>query len=578
MKMKRAMAFILAGSMLMGMTGCSSASSAPVESATAEQADSKEEGLSGETPVLRLATSLHTEQKSSIEDLWFFQHLEKKFNVKFELEDMGTDYGERVNQFFLADDLPDLMFVGLSTTDAMTYGVGEGMLLDWTPYLNEEMMPNAMKALADYPEALVASTTPDGAIYSLPYIRGPVYANNTGAFSGSMRVNINKVWLEKVGMEMPTTLDEFIDVARAFKEQDPGNVGDQLIPIMDGQNKIKDFIWNALGFYGGGNQVYGQNFCIKDGQVTLPAYTPEAKEFLQTMKTLFDEGLISPDYFTLDLDTTRAIVGSGYVGIFGDSTLSPAENNWQEWASLSPVSSDVNDKRMASVNAGYSLGSYASAKTKYPELVASIIDYMYSDEAGTYYKCGPMHGTEDEVDGNGWWVTADGQVINAKMESDPTALLTDGVTGNYYVSGRFDHTESYCYELAGVESPMEYRTVTDVMTGKEVEMPVTDVTIFNDDNCDRHWRVIQTEALKDYLTFITLPPVYLTLEQKEEADNYSTVINDYVTQETAKFIVGERSMDEFDAYQNELKDLGIEDYIAIYTDAYADFIDATFGE
>ena len=584
---KRMAALLLAGSMVLSLTACGSSPSEQSRSSSqesvsggTEQTDVSEAASpgdnSGEPVVLRLATKLHTEQTSPLEEIWAFKHLEKKFNVKFELEDLGDNSDERISQLFMADDLPDIMWISLSTTDAMTYGVGEGMLLDWTPYMNEETMPNLMKALEDYPDALVASTTPDGKVYSLPYIRGPVYANNTGAFSGTIRVNINKTWLDKVGLDMPTTLDEFIDVARAFKEQDPGGVGAELIPVSDNQNKIKDYIWNALGFYGSG-QIYGTNFAIKNGEITLPAYTPEAKEFMETLHTMLEEGLLSPDYFTLDQDANRANVAKGIVGIFGASTLQPAENNWQDWVALSPLSSDVNDTRVAHVNAGYSLGTYVSSKTEYPELIASILDYMYSDEGGSYYQGGPMKGTEDEVDGNGWWITEDGRVVNARMEADSTATLTNGNTAWYYVAGRFDHMESFRYELAGVENPMEYRTVKDVLTGKEVEMPVVDVSIFDDDNWDHHWRVTQTDAMKDYLTFIVLPPVYLTLEQKALADDYATVINDYVTQETARFIAGERSLDEFDTYQNELKDLGVEEYINIYKDAYSNFIDATFA-
>ena len=51
----------------------------------------------------------------------------------------------------------------------------------------------------------------------------------------------------------------------------------------------------------------------------------------------------------------------------------------------------------------------------------------------------------------------------------------------------------------------------------------------------------------------------------------STVINDHVTAETAKFIVGTRPLEELDAYFAELKNLGIEEYIQIYRDAYAGF-------
>ena len=174
-------------------------------------------------------------------------------------------------------------------------------------------------------------------------------------------------------------------------------------------------------------------------------------------------------------------------------------------------------------------------------------------------------------------VTEDGKVTNSRMEADPVATLTNGNTAWYYIAGRFDHVESYRYELAGAEDPTMYETVTDVLTGKEVELPVTDPSIFDDDNWDHHWRVTQTNAMKDYLTFIVLPSVYLTTEQKETIDDLTTVLDNYITQESAKFIDGSRSLDEFDTYQEELKSMGIEEYRQIYRDAYADFIEATFG-
>ena len=55
-------------------------------------------------------------------------------------------------------------------------------------------------------------------------------------------------------------------------------------------------------------------------------------------------------------------------------------------------------------------------------------------------------------------------------------------------------------------------------------------------------------------------------------------IEDYITQETPKFITGARSLDEFDAYQDELKNLGVERYIEIYRDAYQNYMDGTFAK
>ena len=560
--MKRIVSLILAVALALGLTG------------TAALAEDK--------PTLRLITMLHTEQTAAIEDLYIFKYIEKAFNVNLELEAVtGDSANERATQLLLSNDVYDLMWLSLSNSDAIKYGVDAGELLDWTPYLNEETMPNAYQAMQDYPDAFAASIAPDGKQYSMPYIRGAVYDNNTGAFSATIRVNINQDWLKAVGKEMPATLDEFLDVARAFKEQDPGNVGEGLVPIIDNQNKIKDYIWNALGFYAAsGSQTYGTVFAIKDEKIVLPAYTSEAKLFMETLKTMYDEGLVSRDYFTLDQTANRGIVAEKRCGIFGDSTLQPAENDWQAWWALSPLSSSVNDQRVASVNFGYSIGSYASADTKYPELVVAITDFMYSDLGAMLYQTGPMKGTEEaEIEGSHpWWIREDNVVTNDLIESNPTYTLTNGNTAYYYIAGRFDRYQQYRFDYANVDYTLPARTIKDVITGREVIAPVTTDAIFQDDNWDHRWRVSQTAAMEDYLTFIRLPSVYLTSDLEEEVTDLKMSIEDYIQQETPKFITGARSLDEFDAYQQELRNLGIERYIEIYTEAYASFMASTFGE
>lgn len=559
--MKRIVSLLLAAAMLLGLTGAVA--------------------VADEKPTLRLLTLLHTEQTADIDDLFFFKWLEQKFNVNLELEAVtGDNAGERANMLLQTGDVYDLMWLSLDNANAVKFGVDQGLLLDWNQYLNEETMPNAYKAKQDYPEAFAASIAPDGGMYSMPYIRGAIYCNNTGAFSATIRVNINKDWLAACGLEKPQTLDEFVNVLRVFKEKDPGNVGADLVPCIDNQNKIKDYVWNALGFYAGGNQAYGTSFAIKNQEVVLPAYSSEAKLFMETFKTMYDEGLLSPDYFTLDQTANRGIVAEGRVGVFGDSTLQPAENNWQAWDALSPLSSSVNDLRVASINFVYSIGTYAAADTQYPELVAAITDYMYSDEGAMLYQTGPMKGSEQEaaVPGSYGWYIKDGVVTNDLIQSNPTYTLTNGNTANYYIAGRFDNYENYRWEYANVEHEQETRTIHDVITGKDVEANVTDSSVWLDDNWDRHWRVTQTAALNDYLTFVRLPGVYLSVEEQEKVTDLKMVIEDYITQETPKFITGARSLDEFDAYQEELKALGIEEYIEIYRNAYAPFMQATFGK
>lgn len=531
-----------------------------------------------EKVTVSLLTTRNSTATNDIEDVWFFKYLAQKMNVDFELEQtLETD--QRISLMFASDSVPDLVWgIGLSNNDVMVYGVQEGMLLNWKDLITPELMPNTYQAMQDYPDAFTASTAPDGNIYTLPMITGSSYYANTGSFSAAIRMYINKDWMDACGItQIPTTLDEYLEVLRTFKEKDPMGLGENNIPLIGNQEKDKTFVWNALGFHGTATQAYGTSFDLKDNQLVLPCYTEEAKEFITFYNTLYNEGLISPDYFTLDQTAARGLMASGVCGVLGDSTLTAIEDAWPSWVALSPLTSDVNDTAVAAFNPGYSVGQlYASAYTEHPEVLARIVDYMYSDEGALYYFYGPMKGTEETLGVvDGWYydennrITTD-KVVNGEF-TDISEYAYQYIKSYSSAPGRFDHYSQTAAAMAGIEFPGKEMTIVDKLTGAEIPSLIMDV--YTDDNNDGHWRITQSEAMIDHLTAVRLPDVYLTAEQNQRVADLSTVINDYVTAESAKFIVGTRPLSELDAYFEELKSLGIEEYIAIYQEAYAPFLE-----
>ena len=63
------------------------------------------------------------------------------------------------------------------------------------------------------------STDSKGRIYAIADGRGKAYSG-TG-----QHMLINKAWLDKLGMQVPTTRDELEDVLKAFKTEDPNGNG-----------------------------------------------------------------------------------------------------------------------------------------------------------------------------------------------------------------------------------------------------------------------------------------------------------------------------------------------------------------
>lgn len=115
-------------------------------------------------------------------------------------------------------------------------------------------------------------------------------------------VMIRRDWLKNLGLETPTTVDEFTEMLRAFKTQDPdGNGKDDTygiaIPKWDGKNNFGPFDQIATWF--GAPNTYK----IDEGGNVVPDFlTDEYNEYLDYAKSLYDEGLINQDFAVLSTD------------------------------------------------------------------------------------------------------------------------------------------------------------------------------------------------------------------------------------------------------------------------------------
>ena len=65
-------------------------------------------------------------------------------------------------------------------------------------------------------------------------------------------------------------------------------------------------------------------------------------------------------------------------------------------------------------------------------------------------------------------------------------------------------------------------------------------------------------------------PAYIYVDEDTNLimNDLHSVLDNYVQQEVAKFITGRRSLDEFDAFENELKNLNVEELLGYYQAAY----------
>ena len=157
------------------------------------------------------------------DEMQVFSLMEDATNVHLEFQSIPqAEWKEKINLLLAVGvDLPDALYsaYALTGTELVTYG-SQGILIPLNEYI-DTYMPNFQRVLVEHPEVKAAITAPDGNIYSLPFIR---YDGLTGQIPSNMF--INQAWLDRLGLEIPTTIEELETVLTAFKEQDANGNGD----------------------------------------------------------------------------------------------------------------------------------------------------------------------------------------------------------------------------------------------------------------------------------------------------------------------------------------------------------------
>lgn len=541
-----------------------------------------------EKPItISILTNRHSEGAfTDVNDLWFFRYLqvylqkEHGLNVEFELE-QTLEPETRISLMLATDDLPDLIWgIDLGANNMVTYGAGESMLLDWTPYINEETMPNAYALKEKFPDSFAACVLPDGGTYGLPYIAERTYNTSLAGVNTSQRIYIDQNWLDQCNLTRPTTFDGFVDMLRAFKQVEIE--GKTTIPMVSYAGMVEKYLWTSLGFYGAYSN-YGTKFAVKNGEVVLPCNTQEYRTFVKYMHTLYSENLISEDHFTMDVTTLRGLMTDGACGALGDYTLIASQpENFANWVSALPVTTEACDNPVASLAAVYKANmTTASAKTEHADILVKIMDFMYSDMGSMLYYIGPMEGTEETLGVvDGWYLKEDGTITNKMIEEGKSEGYD--TYGKAYIYSNMNAAFNYGAvvptrnALAGKAAEEKTVEITDAITGEVFDAYVR--TEYATDNADGWWRITTSEAWNDNSTVILLPTVYLSEDETTTINDLKTVIDQFVTAETAKFIVGTRSLDELDAYFEELKTLEVDRYIDIYTNAYGEYMNLVFNK
>lgn len=164
----------------------------------------------------------------------------------------------------------------------------DGIIIELNDVI-DQYMPNYKKLLEENPQVAKTLMDDEGRyLYFTPI--NPLVTDLEKASVTWWGLMMRKDWLENVGMEAPTTIDEWYDVLTAFKEGDPnGNSEQDEIPFDAGSGGLLLFM-PAFGI------TNGWYVNPETGKVGYGQYSEEYKAYLETMAKWYAEGLVQNVY------------------------------------------------------------------------------------------------------------------------------------------------------------------------------------------------------------------------------------------------------------------------------------------
>ena len=243
-------------------------------------------------------TSDYVTQSPDITKDKYLQNFNKKFNVEMTMKMVDDKNRDQQTQMLMASgDIPDVV-LGLGDVNyvGLAGSVQAGMYWD----LNDILKKNAdkWKYVNEIPKIAWEYGQVNGKQYGIP-----VQYLGTSARRGTV---IRKDLLDKTGLKVPTTLDEYLEVLRAFKK-----LGVKYPYAGRTRWEYTDLFFSAFGV-----QQYDQWNLDKDGRMVPDMIRPEMKEALKFHAQLYKEGLIDPESLTTNSTDWGNKINAGKVGLF----------------------------------------------------------------------------------------------------------------------------------------------------------------------------------------------------------------------------------------------------------------------
>jgi hypothetical protein len=458
----------------------------------------------------------------------FWKWYEEKTNIHVDFEVAAVNTETNAFQLLFADTMPDIVYSypPASGGAGQAYRAGEdkaiedGYFIDLAQYL--DLAPNYSAWLEKYPEFKKAAYTDTGKMYGFWGVWLPMYET----VQADQGLAIRKDFLDKVGLEAPKTYDDWYNALVAFRDQ----LGIEA-PFYTSKYGIDQTGEFMAGF------DTAPYFYQRDGKIAYGPLDDQYRDYLIMLNKWWNEGLLDKDFATrasTGITADNDMMLNDKVGSLVDFGTRLSETYVTRGASnpefyliglTQPVKQEGDTPKYRQYAAGNNMLTTVavsiSAESEHIEEAIRWVDGFYAEDV--YLNAN--YGLEEQ-EGVVWY-------------ADPT----DG-----HRIGDYDFRYANPNGTSSATVLVQYWTKNPPVRVEAAQIEQADQ---NKQDAYKIWSTFEPTAW--------IPSrITLTSDEGTEFASLYTDIETYVQECNVKFIMGQMSLDEYDAYRDTLRKMNID--------------------
>ncbi|MFA9456919.1 extracellular solute-binding protein [Halalkalibacter sp. AB-rgal2] len=289
--------------------------------------------------------------------------------VKYDWKAKGDLYHRKLGAVLASGNLPDVAKVSAQQLRQLN---SAGLIQDLSSVYETYATPFTKEIMNQEGSGPFEAAMIDGNLMGIPEIESSI--------ERAQFIWIRTDWLETLNLDPPTTMDDVLEISKAFTNNDPNQSGEDDTLGLAITQHLWDPVLGITGFmagYGAYPTIWVEN---EQGELVFGGVQPEVKVGLKALQEMYHDGQLDHEFMFKDGVKVENLVEKGKVGMFygeqwasfvaGTSRLDDESVQWQAYPIVS------HSKQLPKVPLKFSTNYFLVVKEgyDYPEAVIKMIN------------------------------------------------------------------------------------------------------------------------------------------------------------------------------------------------------------